>query len=124
MDAHKTEIVNAFKSNRLTAKKEDHYAEPAPNRPLNPENDLILPSVLGDNPGSTNCSNSVVRDDVWVTTRNYYGGGRSILSAVVQVCVEAKLCECKRKQCIETKEKMLKTAPACGWKAFRNWAVL
>ncbi|KAH8594170.1 hypothetical protein B0O99DRAFT_514391, partial [Bisporella sp. PMI_857] len=74
------------------------------------------------------CSNSKSRNEMWLgapnlALRDLRKRGLGFLDQIGQLCIQAKIHECKNKKCNETKERMRKIAPKCDWRPFQEWAL-
>ncbi|KAI0543572.1 hypothetical protein F4679DRAFT_568226 [Xylaria curta] len=72
------------------------------------------------------CSNSVIREDMWLKHRKLELNQRkmSFLSQLAQLCIVSGVRECQNKACIDSKERMRGYAPRCGWDSFRDWVLV
>jgi len=94
---------------------------------LNLGTELTLPAS-GSMRFGGQCSNSKSRNGMWLgapifALRDLRKKGLGFLDQIGQLCIQAKIHECKNKDCKEAKERMKKIAPACEWKLFREWAL-
>jgi hypothetical protein len=86
---------------------------------------LLLPAFDPDPVHGHSCPNSKVRTDMWLKRPDIDPEEQNvgILSLLGLLCIESKVRDCGNEPCIDKRMAMENTAPTCGWKAFRNWAL-
>lgn len=90
------------------------------------DDELLLPAFELDLVHGHSCPNSKVRTDMWLKRPDIDPQEHDvgILSLLGLLCIESKVRDCRNKRCINKRMAMENTAPTCGWKAFRNWALI
>jgi tetratricopeptide (TPR) repeat protein len=89
------------------------------------EDKLTLPPFELDTMHGTDCPNSKVRKDMWLQEPNVdLALEVGFLTQLAQLCIEAKIRDCRNTVCTEKRKTMEKAAPPCNWKAFRDWALV
>jgi hypothetical protein len=63
---------------------------------------------------------------MWLTEPDGLVAGNDVgfLTQLGMLCAEAKVQNCENERCCDRKRVMDKAAPACDWKAFRDWALV
>lgn len=123
MESHKREIQVAYQDHSRYLLPYN-YPLRTPRSQLCIQDDLILRPLLTDPPLPLECQNINDRSEFWCRPPpQQFPDGCSFLVLLGTLCINAKVRECTRKQCRQTRDQMKYTAPACGWQRFREWAI-
>jgi tetratricopeptide (TPR) repeat protein len=92
------------------------------------QDDLTLPKFGPYSPYGRGgaCSNTLLRDGLWLRDPKLglMGSNMGFLSQLAQLCIQAKVRDCTKKDCLAKKKAMDLAAPKCKWSKFRNWALV
>ncbi|KXX80207.1 Kinesin light chain [Madurella mycetomatis] len=127
-------IIGAFQYHNLLADGYHKRRQPLPEPPLLLEahQTLVVPAKGGGDDGGDGrgdmCPNSQPPVRAWyedpITLKPASYSQVGFLTQLGLLCAAARIRECSNKDCSETRKAMDRTAPACRWTAFRNWALV
>jgi tetratricopeptide (TPR) repeat protein len=124
-----TEVTQTADDNDSPKQEEEGEEEEPPKFPLfllTSKTELTLPALGRNTPNWKDCPNSKVRSDMWLNVPDLDLGERGLgfLDQIGQLCIQAKIHECTKKKCVETRNRMEYAAPDCDWDPFRRWALV
>lgn len=90
-----------------------------PNYLLQPGTELTLPGL------PRGCSNAQLRPDMWMSPPKPKKHSKmGFLSQLGNVCIQAKVRDCKNPACLQKYKRMDEAVPPCGWASFRHWMLV
>ena len=109
----------------------DHGTITGPETPhalyLDLNSDLTVPSLLSGR--SYGCANAEARQGMWArddgnALNALVNPDAGILNRLGQLCVEAKIRDCKNETCLRNRQSLAKVVGPCEWESFRKWALV
>lgn len=121
------EVFDAYRYHSMLdklAKGPGYVAPICPPLIVHHDDELTQPAFT-EPPQAHDCPNAMVRADMWLDNPSIRVSdpGIDFLTRLAQHCIESKIRDCKNEQCAHSRKSMDEIAPACNWKAFRDWAL-
>lgn len=127
MDPQHEAIAKSYRSHLDSIPAETQLFGTVPGKPrskFSQSDALTLPTLEPDAPPALKCSNFNTQKSPWLAIPHQFTKKDSFFARLGHICVAATVSECRRNQCVETKNIMEGVAPACRWRNFRNWALV